>query len=109
VCSKRRQTIGSPTVAAWFGLTRIVIHRVWAGGLGGAARWLLHAWTGGYTAVSAFFLLMGMASICAAIGAGRNRHVSARRATWEQEIQSISARNLKGPSYTETPIHWQEG
>jgi hypothetical protein len=29
--------------------------------------------------------------------------------TWEQEIQSISAQSLKGPSYTETPIHWQEG
>jgi hypothetical protein len=32
-----------------------------------------------------------------------------RRLTWEQEIQSISARSLKGPSCTETPIHWQEG
>jgi CP family cyanate transporter-like MFS transporter len=41
---------------------------------------LLHAWTGGYDAVGVFFLIVGGAGMVAGIGAGRSRHVAARRA-----------------------------
>jgi CP family cyanate transporter-like MFS transporter len=46
---------------------------------------LLHAWTGGYNAVGCFFLIVATLGVCAGIGAGRNRHVAARRAPMASE------------------------
>ncbi|MDB5361201.1 MAG: transporter [Rhodospirillales bacterium] len=52
---------------------------------------LLHAWTGGYDAVGAFFLIVGAAGMFAGIGAGRSRHVSARRAPVASESMNLAS------------------